>query len=166
MYTSSEQVFRRTAVPSISSDQILQACTSTLYNAITTVPQLISFSCSAEMTDGCNWQLLLMTSSALWPAAHTFDLHKVGGYEQRHQRTAALAVHGHTEGHALAHDDCGMHHNDCQGHHSVGYEMPQLPPPAAQSDIDQASLVFLVGGRIIRYICQCFLGRASYSLHP
>lgn len=31
----------------------------------------------------------------------TFDLHKVGCYEQGNECTAALAVHGHTKGHAL-----------------------------------------------------------------
>lgn len=49
----------------------------------------------------------------------TFDLYKVGGYEERNKGTAALAVHGHAEGHALAHDDCAMHQNDCQGNQRV-----------------------------------------------
>lgn len=39
----------------------------------------------------------------------TFDLYKVGCNQQSYNSTAALAVHGHAEGHALAHDHGPMH---------------------------------------------------------
>ena len=49
----------------------------------------------------------------------TFDFHKVGCYEQRYQGTAALAVHGHTERHALAHNHCPMHQDNQQRHNRI-----------------------------------------------
>ena len=49
----------------------------------------------------------------------TFDFYKVGSNEESHQSAATLAVHGHTVGHALAHDDGAVHDHHHQRNQRV-----------------------------------------------